>query len=125
MAASPFCPQCGKQFVPEANFCSACGSYALPAPPAYPLRSQIVRPRSPRMVAGVCSGVAIHFGWDVALVRILFAVFLCFTLMTGLLVYLAAWVLLPDAQFALPTPTGTIAGQVVAQHVGSRQVIPQ
>ena len=125
MAASPFCPQCGKQFVAEANFCSSCGSYALPAPPAYPLRTQIVRPRTQRMVAGVCSGVAIHFGWDVALVRILFAVFVCFTLFTGLLVYGVAWLLLPDAQYALPAPTAPYPGQAVAQHVPSQQVVSQ
>ena len=115
MPASPFCPQCGKQFNPEANFCSACGAYALPAPSDYPVRAKIVRPRQPRMVAGVCSGVAIHFGWDVALVRILFAVFVCCTLTTGLLVYVAAWLLLPDAQYALPAPAGPPAGQIVSQ----------
>ena len=113
MPTSPFCPQCGKQFTPDANFCSACGAHALPAPQFTPVAHQIVRPRSPRMVAGVCSGIAIHYGWDVALVRILFAVFVCLTLSSGLLVYAVAWVLLPDAQYALPpaAPSGQIIPQ--------------
>ena len=54
------------------------------------------------MLAGVCSGVAIYYGWDLALVRILFAVFCCLTLTTGAIVYVVAWLLLPDAQYALP-----------------------
>ncbi len=105
MPSSPFCPQCGKQFAPAANFCSACGANALPPPPSLPVATQIVRPRSPRMVAGVCSGIAIHYGWDVALVRILFTIFVCLTLSTGLVLYAAAWLLLPDAQYALPAST--------------------
>ncbi len=105
MPTSPFCPQCGKQFTPDANLCSACGAYALPAPQVLGT-AQIVRPRHPRMVAGVCSGIAIHYGWDVALVRILFAVFVCLTLSTGLIAYAVAWLLLPDAQYALPPVTG-------------------
>ena len=113
MPTSPFCPQCGKQFVPDANFCSACGAHALPSPPAISIASQIVRPRHPRMVAGVCSGIAIHYGWDVALVRILYAIFVCLTLSTGLVVYAAAWLLLPDAQYALPPVAST--GQIVSQ----------
>ena len=105
MPTSPFCPQCGKQFTPDANFCSACGAYALPAPQVL-VTAQIVRPRHPRMVAGVCSGIAIHYGWDVALVRSLFAVFVCLTLSTGLIAYAVAWLLLPDAQYALPPVAG-------------------
>ena len=54
------------------------------------------------MIAGVCSGLAIHYGWDVALVRILVAVAACVTGGMVFLAYLVAWVVLPDAQFALP-----------------------
>jgi len=94
-----FCPQCGNQSAPDANFCSACGATAA----HYTIAARkIVRPRHPRLIAGVCSGIAIHYGWNLALVRILFAVFTCITLCTGILFYLAAWVLIPDAQYALP-----------------------
>ena len=98
-----FCPNCGKQFAPDANFCSACGAVASGQPGAPTHQARIVRPRSPRMIAGVCSGFAIYYGWDVALVRILFAVFTCFTSGFGILLYIAAWVIMPDAPYALPT----------------------
>ena len=97
-----FCPTCGKQNAPDARFCSACGAVAIPMTAQQPRVSRIVRPRSPRMIAGVCAGVAIHFGWDVALVRILFSVFTILTSGLGILIYLAAWIIIPEAQWALP-----------------------
>jgi phage shock protein C len=91
-----FCANCGNQFAPGSNFCSACGA------PGVRAAARIVRPRHPRMIAGVCSGIAIHYGWDIALVRILFAVITCLTSGAGLLAYIAAWILIPDALYALP-----------------------
>ncbi len=100
--STTFCPQCGKPHPEGAAFCPACGA-SIPASTQAPfVARRIVRPRSPRMIAGVCSGVAIHFGWDIALVRILYAVFVCLTFFTGVILYLAAWIFLPDAPYALP-----------------------
>ena len=96
-----FCTHCGNQSAPDANFCSACGAGAVPQQIPYS-QSRIVRPRHPRMLAGVCSGLAIHYGWDIALVRILFAVSVCLTSGIGILFYLAAWIVFPDALYALP-----------------------
>jgi phage shock protein C len=98
-----FCPYCGKEFAPEANFCSACGK--APAYQANSPQPRIVRPRSPRVIAGVCSGFALHYGWDVNLTRVLFTVLTIFTFPIGLLLYLAAWIILPDSQYSLPQPT--------------------
>jgi phage shock protein C len=95
-----FCPHCGKQSAPDARFCSSCGAPA--ANPYAPAQSRIVRPRHPRVIAGVCSGIAIHYGWDIILVRILFAVFTFLTSGLGILLYIAAWAILPDAPYALP-----------------------
>ena len=107
-----FCPHCGKELAFQPNFCSACGS------PASPMHSQrarpIVRPRAPRMIAGVCAGFAMHFGWDLGLTRILFVLFTVLTSGLGLLVYLAAWIILPEGLYALPssvsygTPTSNV-----------------
>jgi phage shock protein PspC (stress-responsive transcriptional regulator) len=53
------------------------------------------RPRDDRMIAGVCSGIARHFNLDPAVVRIAFVASL---LLPGpqILIYLAAWLLMPD-----------------------------
>ena len=54
------------------------------------------RRRNGRMVAGVCSGLADYFGWDLSLVRVVVAVVSVITGGTGAVAYLAAWVLIPD-----------------------------
>lgn len=99
------CLQCGHAFAPESNFCSYCG-VAAQAPASLSLK-RLVRPRHPRVIAGVCSGIALSYGWDANLVRILFAVFTFLTTGVGILVYVAAWLLLPEAQFALASGSQT------------------
>ena len=99
-----FCPHCGKQFTPDANFCPNCGAASTHQPfNAGMPPTRIVRPRHPRLIAGVCSGFALHYGWDVMLTRVVFAVL---TLLTafwlGVILYITGWVILPDAQFNLP-----------------------
>jgi len=102
-----FCPQCGNQSANQTaphSFCSCCGA-STPAQAAAAAQNRIVRPLHPRMIAGVCSGIAIHFGWDIALVRMTFAILACMTTGAVILFYLAAWIILPEAQYAVPPAT--------------------
>jgi phage shock protein PspC (stress-responsive transcriptional regulator) len=55
----------------------------------------LYRPRDDRMIAGVCSGIARRFNLDPAIVRILFVASL-FLPGPQILIYLAAWLLMPD-----------------------------
>jgi phage shock protein C len=95
-----FCAHCGNQLAPNSNFCSACGASGARAA-SVAGQGRIVRPRHPRVIAGVCSGIALHYGWDINLVRVLVAVVTCLTTGAGILFYIAAWLLLPDGQYAL------------------------
>jgi len=54
------------------------------------------------MIAGVCSGFALQYGWDITVVRLVTVVIALFTSGIGLLAYLAAWIIIPEAQYALP-----------------------
>jgi phage shock protein PspC (stress-responsive transcriptional regulator) len=56
---------------------------------------RLVRIRPGRMVAGVCTGLGRYFGVDVNLVRLAFGVLTVFYGL-GILLYLIAWVILPD-----------------------------
>lgn len=47
-------------------------------------------------IAGVCGGVAEFFGFDVKLLRVLWAVSLIFAGI-GLWIYIALWILMPEA----------------------------
>ena len=60
----------------------------------------LYRPRDNRVIAGVCSGIARRFGIEPTIVRILFVASL---LLPGpqILIYLAAWVLMPEESSTL------------------------
>ena len=57
--------------------------------------NSLVRPRRDRMIAGVCSGIARRFGISSNVVRIAFVASM---LLPGpqILIYLAAWILMPS-----------------------------
>jgi phage shock protein C len=63
---------------------------------------RLTRSRDNRMIAGVCAGFAQHYGWDLNLVRVVTALVSFFSGGTGVLVYLIAWVIIPEAPYALP-----------------------
>ena len=49
------------------------------------------------MIAGVCAGLAHHFGLDVTLVRVLYVlVSILSVAFPGILVYLALWIVIPE-----------------------------
>jgi phage shock protein PspC (stress-responsive transcriptional regulator) len=56
---------------------------------------RLLRIRQGRMVAGVCTGLGRYFGVDVNLVRLAFGVLTIFYGL-GILLYLIAWVILPE-----------------------------
>src|SRR4051812_10957896 len=70
------------------------GSIGAGGAPDGPRR--LYRSRDERMLAGVCGGLAEYFAIDPVIVRII-AVALVFAGGAGVLAYLAAWLLVPDA----------------------------
>lgn len=54
------------------------------------------RSRTDKMVAGVCGGIAKTLGIDAALVRIGLVVATILGFGTGVLIYLACWILMPE-----------------------------
>lgn len=58
------------------------------------MSTTLVRPRSDRMIAGVCSGIGRRFGISANVVRVIFLVSM---LLPGpqILIYLAGWLLIP------------------------------
>ncbi|MCU1321544.1 MAG: phage shock protein PspC [Acidobacteriaceae bacterium] len=104
-----YCTKCGNQLTPGSRFCSSCGTAYAPAnpgtyPQSHPQQSQLVRPRNPRVIAGVCSGLALHYGWDITLIRLILVLCVLFA-GTGVLAYVIAWIVIPEAPYALPQQT--------------------
>lgn len=104
-----YCSHCGKPMEDSARFCPGCGAASQPVMYArQPFSGQLTRPRYPRMIAGVCAAFALHYGWDLSLVRVITALLIVFS-GVGLIVYLAAWIIIPEAPYVLPqgSPAGS------------------
>lgn len=96
-----YCTNCGIQMANTNRFCAQCGKGSGAAEQgrssapftATPNRT-LDRDIASKKIAGVCAGIARHFGWDVTLVRV---AFLACVLVhgVGLLAYLIAWVCMP------------------------------
>jgi phage shock protein C len=116
------CVGCGESVVAGARFCSVCGRaveqpvyrpVSAPPPPTSnaPLNwpppasarlDGLYRPREGRMLAGVCAGFALRYGWDVSIVRLILVLSLIFGAGTPLVAYVIAWVVMPNGQYSLP-----------------------
>jgi phage shock protein C len=95
---------------PAARFCPACGATTPLMAGGAPFPGQLTRPRYPRMIAGVCSGLALHYGWDLSLVRVIAVCALIFSGGTAMLLYFAAWIIIPEAPYSLPAASGAMPG---------------
>lgn len=104
-----FCSKCGNRLDPAARFCTNCGAmnYVAPPPQMPDMGRRLTRPRHNRMIAGVCAGFAEHYGWDLNLTRVITALLIVLT-GVGAIAYVAAWVIIPDAPYALPNQSTTV-----------------
>ena len=57
---------------------------------------RLVRARKGRLLAGVCAGIAEYVGIDVTVIRLLFVALGVVTFGVGVLIYLAAWIVIPE-----------------------------
>jgi phage shock protein PspC (stress-responsive transcriptional regulator) len=55
--------------------------------------NRLTRSRNHRVIAGVCGGIAEHYGWSVGLVRVLFLIFGLFG--AGEIAYIVLWIVMP------------------------------
>lgn len=74
-----------------------------PGPPGPPARRRLTRSSHDRLWAGVAGGVAEYFDLDPSLVRLLFVLAAIVTWGAAVAVYIAAWIILPRDNRAVPT----------------------
>ena len=60
---------------------------------------RLMRSSSNKMIAGVCSGIADYFGWDVSIVRIVYTLATIFTIFSGVIVYIILWIIMPERRY--------------------------
>ena len=109
------CLGCGESVAVGARFCSVCGRAVTfgtvpPPPPSQGIRTMppmnldgLYRPREGRMIAGVCVGFAVRYGWDLSIVRLVLVLSFFFGAGVPLLAYIVCWVVMPNGQHALPS----------------------
>jgi phage shock protein C len=94
---------CGKALADDARFCAYCG-VVLGHPQA---PKKLIRSRADRKIAGFCAGLGHYLDLDITLVRL---VFVLVTLMAGVLpgvvVYVLAWIVVPEEPAGIPIATG-------------------
>jgi phage shock protein C len=70
------------------------------------------RSRTDRMISGVCGGAAKMLGVDAALLRIVLVAATLLGFGTGAILYVAAWILMPEEELptndTFPTATDTL-----------------
>lgn len=96
-----YCNYCGKGIQEDANLCAYCGTRVG----AVAARQRLVRPRSGRKLAGVCTGFAEYFDLDVTLIRVVWVIATIMLFPLGLLAYIGAWVIIPEEPLMLPVPS--------------------
>ena len=57
---------------------------------------QLFRPREGRILGGVCAGIGTHLDVDPVIIRLVWAVLTLLSLGTGIIVYIIAWILIPE-----------------------------
>ena len=103
------CTTCGRASEMNAQFCSGCGQPLVVYTQRPVPMTRLVRPRESRMIAGVCAGFALQYGWDLTVVRLVLVIAALFT-GVPLIAYLIAWVVMPNAQYALPAQASVPPG---------------
>ena len=98
-----YCNACGKAISEDARFCTYCGTVVgIPPTP-----KKLVRSRADRKIAGVCSGIGAYLDLDVTVVRLVWALITIMAgVLPGIVVYLLAWIIIPEEPEARPVATG-------------------
>jgi len=109
-----FCPQCGKEYPQRVNFCCHCGAAMFT--PAPQQSKKLTRSRKDKKLAGVCGGFAAYMDIDSTLVRLVWLMLALFG-GWGLIAYIIAWIVMPEAA-AEPAPATAPAAtpQPVVNH---------
>ena len=80
-------------------------------PPVRPIERRLYRSSTNRVFAGVCAGIADHFGADPTMVRLLTVVIAVFTALVPMIVlYLVAAIVIPEGTAGRyrPAPCGLV-----------------
>lgn len=102
------CSRCAREIESDSVFCRCCGARVDQARQAPPRR--ITRRSAEGRLGGVCAGIAEYFDADVTLVRLAWVILTIVPggIVGGIIAYLVAWVIVPDAPAASVAPASAV-----------------
>jgi phage shock protein PspC (stress-responsive transcriptional regulator) len=65
---------------------------------------RLYRSKKDRMLGGVCAGLGEHLDVDPTVIRLVWVVLTAISMGTGILVYILAWIIIPEEDTAGVTP---------------------
>jgi phage shock protein C len=71
---------------------------------------RLYRSKKERMLGGVCAGLGEHFDIDPTVIRLIWAAVTVLSFGTGIVVYILAWILIPEEETAVPAPKSPESG---------------
>jgi phage shock protein PspC (stress-responsive transcriptional regulator) len=66
---------------------------------------RLYRSRKEQMLGGICGGLGEHLDVDPSIIRLVWLVVTLLSLGTGIIVYLAAWIIIPQSNGESPEQT--------------------
>ena len=70
---------------------------------------RLYRSKKDRILGGVCAGLGEHLDVDPTIIRLVWVVLTVFSMGTGVIVYILAWIIIPEEDAAGKTPSGEIS----------------
>ncbi len=95
-----FCPQCGREYTEQVNYCCQCGASLQQKAGSRP-QKKLTLSRTDKKIAGVCGGFAEYLDMDPTLVRLIWVIMALFV-GWGVIGYLVAWIVMPEAPLREP-----------------------
>jgi phage shock protein C len=72
---------------------------------------RLYRSKKERMLGGVCAGLGEHLDIDPTVIRLIWAVVTVLSFGTGIIVYILAWILIPEEDTAGSAPQSQNSGE--------------
>jgi phage shock protein C len=105
-----YCNYCGKVIQDDANVCAYCGVRVG----GVAARKRLLRPHAGRKIAGVALGMAEYFDIDISLSRLAWILAAILLFPFGILAYVIAWIVIPEAHEPAPATAPAEAEQKTA-----------
>ena len=93
------CARCAREIGDDSAYCAYCGAAQRSEGDETTRIRRLERSVADRQITGVCGGLGVYLGLDSTLVRVLWIVLSVVpgAILFGLVAYLAAWLLIPEA----------------------------